>query len=86
VEDIMKKILGLLGWFCALFSSKKKNNKDVNPFVITERLAPWVVLKYYEKENYLITHHQAKNLARIILNQAISMGAIKYIPNLCYGA
>ena len=81
----MKKILGLFVAFCRLFGFNNAKNKNVNMFVVTEKLVPWIVLKCYEKDNYLITDKQAKNLAYIILKQAEKMNAIDIIPRVYLG-
>jgi len=81
----MKKILDLFMDFCGLFGFNKAKNKNVSMFVVTEKLVPWIVLKCYEKENYLITDKQAKNLAYIILKQAKKMNAIDIIPKVYLG-
>ena len=81
----MKKLLGLFTAFWGLFGFRKVKTRNINMFVVTEKLVPWIVLKCYEKENYLITDKQAKNLAYIILKQAEKMNAIDIIPKVYLG-
>ena len=66
-----------------ILTNAKNNNKATvykkEIIFIIERLKPWIVLKCLEKENYIITDSQAKNIAKTIVNQAISLNILDKI-------
>ena len=59
-----------------LFKNNRLKDEKRVLYIITERLKPWIVLNCLEKENYIITDKQAKNLAITIINQAISLNVL----------